>query len=64
MQAGVDLRIIVMLRDPLALLASTVLKRHFVESAEIGMEVLLRNFEVGSTVFLFAKVTTTSVLVW
>eukprot|EP00750_Incisomonas_marina_P023655 INCI5049.6.p1 GENE.INCI5049.6~~INCI5049.6.p1 ORF type:complete len:289 (-),score=57.53 INCI5049.6:69-935(-) len=45
-KAGVDLRIIVMLRDPLALLASTVLKRHFVESAEIGMEVLLRNFEI------------------
>jgi hypothetical protein len=46
-QVGVDLRVAVLLRNPLAILASTVLKRKFVESVNIGMEVLVRNYEVG-----------------
>ncbi len=46
MQANVDLRVVLLLRDPLALLASAVLKRQFVDSLAVGMEVALRNFEV------------------
>ena len=45
-QVEVDLRVIVMLRSPLAILTSTVLKRQFVESVEAGMGILLRNLEV------------------